>query len=331
MVYLFLLLGFLFLVKGADYFVDGSSSIAKYFKVPQLIIGLTIVAFGTSAPEAAVSITASIQGQNGIALGNVIGSNIFNLLCVVGMSAFISTLPVKKSILLKEFPFLLLSSIVLFILCNDFVFQKSSISILSSGDGLILLLFFIIFIYYLLGVALKSRKETKIDYDDLVLSKDNSSGNTCACEISLSKALIMSIVGIIGIVLGGKLVVDCASDIAITFGVSEKMIGLTIVSIGTSLPEFVTSVIAASKGESDIALGNVIGSNVFNILFILGLSSLISPIPVDPSLFFDIAIMILITIVTYLFSIRKKDVNKFESIILIAAYAIYMMLVIFKV
>ena len=183
----------------------------------------------------------------------------------------------------------------------------------------------------MLGVALKSRKETKIDYDDLVLSKDNSSGNTCACEISLSKALIMSIVGIIGIVLGGKLVVDCASDIAMTFGVSEKMIGLTIVSIGTSLPEFVTSVIAASKGESDIALGNVIGSNVFNILFILGLSSLISPIPVDPSLFFDIAIMILITIVTYLFSIRKKDVNKFESIILIAAYAIYMMLVIFKV
>ncbi|TAN65612.1 calcium/sodium antiporter [Paraclostridium sordellii 8483] len=331
MVYLFLLLGFLFLVKGADYFVDGSSSIAKYFNVPPLIIGLTIVAFGTSAPEAAVSITASIQGQNGIALGNVIGSNIFNLLCVVGMSAFISTLPVKKSILLKEFPFLLLSSIVLFILCNDFVFQKSSISILSNGDGLILLLFFIIFIYYLLGVALKSRKETKIDYDDLVLSKDNSSGNTCTCEISLSKALIMSIVGIIGIVLGGKLVVDCASDIAITFGVSEKMIGLTIVSIGTSLPEFVTSVIAASKGESDIALGNVIGSNVFNILFILGLSSLISPIPVDPSLFFDIAIMILITIVTYLFSIRKKDVNKFESIILIAAYAIYMMLVIFKV
>lgn len=331
MVYLFLLLGFLFLVKGADYFVDGSSSIAKYFKVPPLIIGLTIVAFGTSAPEAAVSITASIQGQNGIALGNVIGSNIFNLLCVVGMSAFISTLPVKKSILLKEFPFLLLSSIVLFILCNDFVFQKSSISILSSGDGLILLLFFIIFIYYLLGVALKSRKETKIDYDDLVLSKDNSSGNTCTCEISLSKALIMSIVGIIGIVLGGKLVVDCASDIAMTFGVSEKMIGLTIVSIGTSLPEFVTSVIAASKGESDIALGNVIGSNVFNILFILGLSSLISPIPVDPSLFFDIAIMILITIVTYLFSIRKKDVNKFESIILISAYAIYMMLVIFKV
>ncbi|MCR1847706.1 calcium/sodium antiporter [Paraclostridium sordellii] len=325
MVYLFLLLGFLFLVKGADYFVDGSSSIAKYFKVPPLIIGLTIVAFGTSAPEAAVSITASIQGQNGIALGNVIGSNIFNLLCVVGMSAFISTLPVKKSILLKEFPFLLLSSIVLFILCNDFVFQKSSISILSSGDGLILLLFFIIFIYYLLGVALKSRKETKIDYDDLVLSKDNSSGS----EISLSKALIMSIVGIIGIVLGGKLVVDCASDIAMTFGVSEKMIGLTIVSIGTSLPEFVTSVIAASKGESDIALGNVIGSNVFNILFILGLSSLISPIPVDPSLFFDIAIMILITIVTYLFSIRKKDVNKFESIILIAAYAIYMMLVVF--
>lgn len=329
MVYLFLLLGFLFLVKGADYFVDGSSSIAKYFNVPPLIIGLTIVAFGTSAPEAAVSITASIQGQNGIALGNVIGSNIFNLLCVVGMSAFISTLPVKKSILLKEFPFLLLSSIVLFILCNDFVFQKSSISILSSGDGLILLLFFIIFIYYLLGVALKSRKETKIDYDDLVLSKDNSSGNTCTCEISLSKALTMSIVGIIGIVLGGKLVVDCASDIAMTFGVSEKMIGLTIVSIGTSLPEFITSVIAASKGESDIALGNVIGSNVFNILFILGLSSLISPIPVDPSLFFDIAIMILITIVTYLFSIRKKDVNKFESIILIAAYAIYMMLVVF--
>lgn len=316
MVYLFLLLGFLFLVKGADYFVDGSSSIATSLKIPSLVIGLTIVAFGTSAPEAAVSITASIQGQNEIALGNIIGSNIFNLLCVAGMSAFIKPLSVKKSILIKEFPFLILSSILLLVLSDDLIFQQTQNSILSTGDGLVFLMFFCIFMYYLLEVSLNSNN----NYDT----------NIYKSTMPLSKSVVFSVVGILGIVIGGKLVVDCSSIIALNFGVSEKIIGITIVSIGTSLPEFVTSVVAASKGESDIALGNVIGSNIFNILFILGISSVINPISIDNNLFLDIFIMIIVTIITYIFSIRKKDINKFEGIILIIAYIAYMILVIFK-
>ncbi len=323
MVYLFLLLGFLFLVKGADYFVDGSSSIATSLKIPSLVIGLTIVAFGTSAPEAAVSITASIQGQNEIALGNIIGSNIFNLLCVAGMSAFIKPLSVKKSILIKEFPFLVLSSILLLVLSDDLIFQQTQNSILSTGDGLVFLMFFCIFMYYLLEVSLNSKNEA--------LNSNNSyDTNIYKSTMPLSKSVVFSVVGILGIVIGGKLVVDCSSIIALNFGISEKIIGITIVSIGTSLPEFVTSVVAASKGESDIALGNVIGSNIFNILFILGISSVINPISIDNNLFLDIFIMIIVTIITYIFSIRKKDINNFEGIILIIAYIAYMILVIFK-
>lgn len=331
MVYVLLLLGFLLLVKGADYFVDGSSSIATSLKIPPLVIGLTIVAFGTSAPEAAVSITASIQGQNGIALGNVIGSNIFNLLCIVGMSAFIKPLLVKKSILIKEFPFLILSSVLLLVLSDDLLFQQSQNPILSNGDGLIFLMFLGIFIYYLVEVVLNSRNE-KINSNSVATLLGNDNGNnTCVATMSISKSALLCIIGILGIIIGGKLVVDSASEIAINFGVSEKIVGLTIVSIGTSLPEFVTSVIAASKGESDIALGNVIGSNIFNILFILGVSALISPMPVDPSLFLDIVIMIFITIITYLFSIRKRDISKFEGIMLIIAYVAYMLFIVFKI
>ncbi|MEG2985438.1 MAG: calcium/sodium antiporter [Peptostreptococcaceae bacterium] len=327
MVYLLLLLGFLLLVKGAEYFVDGSSSIATLLKIPPLIIGLTIVAFGTSAPEAAVSITASIQGQNGIALGNVIGSNIFNLLCVVGMSAFIAPLSVKKSILIKEFPFLILASVLLLVLSDDLLFQQTQNSILSNGDGLVFLMLFGIFMYYLLEITFNSRNKISTQETSITSSKEI----TASYSIPLPKAILMSLIGIIGIVIGGKLVVDCASNIALNFGVSEKMIGLTIVAIGTSLPEFVTSVVAASKGESDIAIGNVIGSNIFNILFILGVSALISPMPVDPSLFLDIVIMIFVTIIAYVFALRKKDINKSEGIILIIAYVTYMMLVIFKI
>ncbi|WP_170074514.1 calcium/sodium antiporter [Paraclostridium dentum] len=330
MVYVFLLFGFLLLVKGADYFVDGSSSIARSLRIPSLLIGLTIVAFGTSAPEAAVSVTASIEGQNGIALGNIIGSNIFNLLCVVGMSAFIKPLSVKKSILLKEFPFLILSSVLLLILCNDFVFQNSQNSILSLSDGLVFLMFFGIFIYYLVEVSINSRNKNRSLITNTNIELSNDDLTYTESNISLSKSIVLSIIGILGIIIGGKLVVDCSSNIALSFGVSQKMIGLTIVSIGTSLPEFITSVVAASKGESDIALGNVIGSNIFNILFILGVSSLITPISVDPSLFLDILIMIVVTIVAYIFAIRKKDISKFEGIVLIGSYILYMIYVVLK-
>ena len=325
-----LLLGFVLLVKGADIFVEGSSTIAKILKIPPLIIGLTIVAFGTSAPEAAVSITAALKGQNGMAMGNVVGSNIFNLLMVVGISGFIKTLSVDKAIISKEFPFLLLTSILLFVLTFDVSLQGTTTNILSRGDGLVLLMFFAIFMYSLLKSALSSMnnpslEETSISFDsssigynDDILVKEKTNSKV------LIKNILASVIGIILIILGGNMVVSSASNIASDFGVSDQLIGLTIVSIGTSLPEFVTSIIAAIKGESSIALGNVIGSNMFNILFVLGASATISPMSIDPVLFIDTLFMIIVTLITYLFAIQKRDINKVESIVLVLLYIGYM-------
>lgn len=318
--YILLIFGFFLLVKGADIFVDGSSNIAKTLKIPSLIIGLTIVAFGTSAPEAAVSITASINGQNGMAIGNVIGSNIFNLLMVVGASGVIKSLIIDKSVLSRQLPFTLITSILLVIFSADMIIKKSTINILTRIDGIILLFLFVLYLYSLINSALKSRNKTiynsnaSID-SDVIVTEEN---------YSISKSIILSVFGLSSIILGGNFVVDSASNIASTFGVSDQLIGLTIVAIGTSLPEFVTSIIAATKGESDLALGNVIGSNLFNILFVLGASALISPMTMDPKLLFDGLFMIFATFITFVFAYRKNDINKFESILLIILYAIYM-------
>ena len=309
--------------SGADYFVDGSSSIAKKLRIPSLIIGLTIVAFGTSSPEAAVSITASVNGQNGMAIGNVIGSNIFNLLMVIGASGIIKPLLVEKSILSREFPFVLLTSIILVILSLDSLLFNSSINIISRMDGIILLILFAVFLYYLINSAMKNRKENLCDPETSV---DIDVSNVKAIEKNntMIKSILISIIGIAAIIFGGNLVVNSASDIASSFGVSDQLIGLTVVSIGTSLPEFVTSVIAATKGESDLALGNVIGSNIFNILFVIGASALISPMTVDPKLIIDGAIMILSTVLVYFYAYRKNDISKFESITLSLLYFGYM-------
>lgn len=325
--YVLLIIGFILLVKGADVFVESSSSIAKILRIPSLIIGLTIVAFGTSAPEAAVSITAALNNQNGMAIGNIVGSNIFNLLMVVGISGFIKTLYVDKAIISKEFPFLILASILLFVLACDIPLQDTSSNILSRGDGIVLLMFFIIFMYSLLKVALQSMNQDSMS--QLSISSehciDSIDGTLIRTENeSLLKNIVISIIGIILIILGGKMVVSSASQIASSFGVSDQLIGLTIVSIGTSLPEFVTSIIAAIKGESSIALGNVIGSNMFNILFVLGASAFISPMYIDPTLFIDTLFMIFVTILTYLFAVKKRDINKGESFILILLYIMYM-------
>lgn len=318
--YILLIVGFFLLVKGADYFVDGSSNIAKILKIPPIIIGLTIVAFGTSAPEAAVSITASLDAQNGMAMGNVIGSNVFNLLMVVGAAGFIKTLHVEKSILSKEFPFLLLASILMVALSADMILKNSATNMLSRFDGLILLILFIGFVYYLIKMALDARnvslEETSISIDADVAAR--------SLEQPISKSIIYSIGGMGCIILGGKLVVSSASYIASTFGVSDQLIGLSVVAIGTSLPEFVTSIIAATKGESDIALGNVIGSNMFNILFVLGISAFISPMAIEPKLIIDGIFMIMVAFLTYFFAIKRKDVNKPESLILIGLYLAYM-------
>ena len=321
--YILLVIGFILLVKGADYFVDGSSSIAKKLRIPSLIIGLTIVAFGTSAPEAAVSITASVNGQNGMAIGNVIGSNIFNLLMVIGASGIIKPLLVEKSILSKEFPFVLLTSIILVILSLDSLLFNSSINIISRMDGIILLILFAVFLYYLINSAMKNRKENLCDPETSV---DIDVGNVKAIEKNntMIKSILISIIGIAAIIFGGNLVVNSASDIASSFGISDQLIGLTIVSIGTSLPEFVTSVVATKKGETEIAIGNIIGSNIFNILLILGLASTITPLTISMFSLIDIIFMTIITILLYLFMKKNNSLIKLHGCIFILIYIGYM-------
>lgn len=311
--YILLLIGFILLIKGADFFVDGASSIAKTLKVPSLIIGLTIVAFGTSAPELAVSITSALKGQNGIAVGNVVGSNIFNVLMVVGIAAIIYPLTVKKSVLFKEFPFTVLSCVVLFILSIDQFMDGGTTNILSRTDGAILLIFFSIFMYYLIESALKARENEEEQVD----------------AMPLWKSIVFSIGGIIGIVIGGDIVVDSATNIALNWGMSETLVGLTIVAIGTSLPELVTSVVAAKKGESDIALGNVIGSSIFNVFLILGVSSMLNPIELSGPIFVDIFIMLVITLLTFVFSMNKR-INRVEGGVLVAGYIAYMAYIIIR-
>ena len=315
MSYVLLIIGFLLLIKGADLFVSGASSIAKTFKIPTLIIGLTIVAFGTSAPEAAVSITGAFKGANDITVGNVVGSNIFNLLVVVGVAAMISPLKVKRSIISKEFPFTLLAAFALIILGLDTQYHGYKENILTRADGIMLLLLLGIFMYYLIELALTSREEaTDEEYE----------------EMPLPKSILLSIIGVVGIIIGGQFVVDAATDIALSWGMSESLIGLTIVAVGTSLPELVTSIVAALKGESDIALGNVVGSNIFNIFFVLGLSSTIHEITINGDVFFDMFIMLAATFITYGFAISKRSINKLEGGFLVFLYVCYMIFVITK-
>lgn len=315
MAYIILLIGFLFLIKGADFFVEGASSIAKKFNIPSLIIGLTIVAFGTSAPEAAVSITAAIGGQNEMAIANVVGSNIFNILFVVGVTAMIRPIYVQKSTIIKEFPFLLLSSIVLAILAYDVKFQGYNENILTRADGLIFIALFIIFIYYLVDMAINSNDETNEENYKIM---------------PLPKSILFSIGGLLGIIIGGDFVVNSASDIAMSWGMSENLVGLTIVAVGTSLPELATSIIAAKKGESDIAIGNAVGSNIFNILFVLGVSSYISNVPVQVEAFTDMFVMIVSTLIVYFLAISTRKISKVEGMIINLLYIAYFIFIIYR-
>ena len=306
-----LIAGFILLVKGADFFVDGSSSIAKLLKIPSIVIGLTIVAFGTSAPEAAVSIIAGIQKSNDIAVGNVIGSNMFNLLVVLGVSAAIKPVHIKEQIIKKDYPFMLIASALLSIMSYD-VLLGGSENMISRGDALILLIFMGIFLYSVISSALRSRKENIAGGEDDIPS------------YGIGKSLLFTIGGLAGIIIGGQFVVDSASDIAIRFGMSQTLVGLTIVAVGTSLPELVTSVVAARKGESDIAIGNVVGSNIFNILFVLAASAVISPMNINAQCLFDLLVLMAVTVVAYIFCATKKSVNRIEGIVLVLLYAAYL-------
>lgn len=307
--YVLLMIGFVLLIKGADYFVDGSSSVAKLLRIPSVIIGLTIVAFGTSMPEASVSINAALAGSNELSLSNVIGSNIFNLLVVTGVCAVIRPLPVTRSVMKKEFPYSILITAALLIMSLDMLLFQDTENVISRVNGVVLLALFLIFVVSTVRDALTSRKETKDNEDFKSMSP------------AASTAYIIG--GLAGIVIGGDLVVNSASEIAASFGLSQTLIGLTIVALGTSLPELVTSIVAARKGENEIALGNVVGSNIFNILLVLGASSALHPVGVNQESIYDIVILLVTSIMVYIFGLQKKTVNRLEGIIMLLVYAIF--------
>lgn len=298
MMYLLLIVGFVLLVKGADLFVDGSSSIAGILKVPSVIIGLTIVAAGTSAPEAAVSITAGLAGNSDISLGNVIGSNLFNQLGVIGLCAACFIVTTHKDILKRDLWVNIGITIMLLVLILD--------GKLNRLEGLLLLTGFAVYLFFVIRDALKNR----LQGDDVKL-------------MSVPKSLLFMIIGLIAIIGGGNLVVNNASLIAQALGMSETLVGLTIVAIGTSLPELVTSFVATKKGDTGIALGNAIGSNIFNILFILGIASVLTPINANMELIIDTAILIAVCIVILIFAKTKLKTNRAEGIICLVLYLAY--------
>lgn len=307
-----IVIGLILLIKCADWFVDGCSNVAKSLGIPSLIIGLTIVAFGTSAPEAAVSVTASIKGMNDISLGNVVGSNICNLLLVLGVSGLFGSLTAKRKIITRDFVYAIFSSLVLLILSFSYFINSGTKGVITRTNGLILLCFLGIYLYALIGDALRSvrTKEEKTEFNP--------------------KDIVLIIVGIIGIILGGQLVVNTVTDIANMLNVSQNVIALTIVAIGTSLPELVTSVVASRKGEVDIAIGNVVGSNIFNVFFILGLSSSISPITYGFDSFIDIIVVLAASIIVYSLLLINKRIGNKKGIILLGLYAIYMVYILMR-
>jgi len=305
------ILGFLPLVKGADFLVDGGSALAKRLNVPTLVIGLTIVAFGTSMPELIVNLFASASGNADIAIGNIVGSNIFNVLAILGVSALVKPLTVKSSTTWVEIPMTLLAAVVVAVLANDMLWGGSSIgqSVLSRGDGIIFLLFFAVFMAYIISLSIKGEFDEGLEIRDW--------GTT--------KSVVFVIIGLALLVLGGKIIVESAVQAARTFGVTERVIGLTIVSIGTSLPELATSVVAARKGNTDIAVGNIVGSNIFNVFFILGISAVINPIPMNPASNFDIVINIATTLLLmfFVFFPKGRSISRLEGSIFVACYAAY--------
>lgn len=308
MSFILLLVGFIFLIKGADYFVEGSSNIAKKFKISPMIIGLTIVALGTSMPELSVSITSSLIGKNDMSLANVVGSNMFNILMALGISSLIINLPIEKDNIKFDIPFLIGIGISLLLMLFDLK--------LSIFEGLILIGIFVFYLWKTLKPMLKKRNK------DI---KENEEKNK-----SMFKMIVISLVGIIGIIIGGDMVVDNASKIAEIFGMSQNLIGLTIVAVGTSLPEFVTSIMAIKKGENEIAIGNVVGSNIFNILLILGVSSVVNPLIVNIVGLIDVLFMIVSSVLLYLFVRKNKNLNRYQGITFILLYVGYIIYTIIR-
>lgn len=308
-----LIAGLLLLIKGADWLVEGATAVAKKKRVSDLAIGLTIVAFGTSAPELVVTLMASVQDQQEIVFGNIIGSNNFNLFFILGVAGLITPLVVQSSTISKEIPISLIAAILLYIMANSYLSDEA---ILSRGDALILLVLFAGFLYYVYWQLKREPVEAAVQEP----------------QPGVLKIWIFIIAGLGGLVFGGRLVVNSAVEMATAWGVSEQLIGLTIVAMGTSLPELATTVVAAVRRKTDIAVGNIIGSNIFNIFFILGASALVRPIPYDPVFNTDIYLLVGGTIFLFLamFTGRKKKLDRWEAGILLAAYLLYTIFLITK-
>lgn len=307
---LLLVIGFIGLIKGADFFVEGASNVAKRLQVPTLIIGLTIVAMGTSLPETAVSISASLAGSNSLAISNVSGSNLFNLLVVVGICAIMQKVDVDKDTIKRDIPYSLLAAVILIVL------GMTGGMVLGRMDGVILCALFAFFLFLMIKSALGARNNEKIE------------------DVQVTQTVLVSILSILGgaaaIAIGGDWVVDSASTLAMKFGMSETMVGLTIVAVGTSLPELVTSFVAAKKGEVDMALGNAIGSNVFNILLVLGIAAVISPIGFVVSNAIDIAAVVVATFVCWVAAAKNKSLGKIAGVLMVASYFAYMVYVVMR-
>lgn len=307
MVYIWLILGFVCLVGGANFFVEGASGVARKLNVPSVVIGLTIVAFGTSAPEAAVSIDAALKGSNAIALNNVIGSNVFNLLAVVGICGIINAMPVDRMLLKFDY----LVNIAITVIMLGFILFTGGI---GRIEGAIFLLIFVIYMIYTVKTALKEK----------VKEEENKK------KISMPLAIVYIAGGLALVVFGGDKVVESASEIAIMFGMSETLVGLTIVAIGTSLPELVTSIVASSKGENGLALGNVIGSNIFNIIFILAFSSVLNPIGAAAVAVYDTLFLLFTTLMVYILAKNDGEISKKEGFAMVLIYVIYTIYIIIR-
>jgi cation:H+ antiporter len=315
LVYVLFVVGFVILIKGADLLVDGSVSIAGRWGISNIVIGLTVVAFGTSLPELLVNLVASFEGSTDIAIGNILGSNIANILLILGVASIIYPLGVKKNTTFKEIPFSLLAALVLAVLANDILIDGFRISILTRSDGITLLCFFAIFLYYVFTIS-----KTNEEYDEVKI-------------ISWPRSIIYMLLGLVGLAFGGKWIVDGAVTIAKEFDVSESLIGLTIIAIGTSLPELATSAVAAYKKNTDIAIGNVVGSNIFNVFWILGLSSVIKPLPFNEESNIDIFMVILSSLLLFVFlsfGKRKHLLHKSHGILFLLMYVVYTVYLIYR-
>lgn len=314
LVIVFLVIGFGFLMKGADFFVEGSSSIAKRLKVPPIIIGLTIVAMGTSLPETAVSVTASLVNNNELAISNVVGSNIFNLMMVVGVCSILTPILVQKETVTRDIPFSVACALALVGLGILAVGDRSGMT-LGHLDGIIFLVLFAGYILVMIRSAMKARAEGK-DIETEGVEEEIG-------ILSWPKSIIFIVGGAAAIAFGGDLTVDAASRIAIDLGMSQTLVGLTIVSIGTSLPELVTSVVAARKNEVDMAVGNAVGSNIFNILMVLGIASAINPVALIRENIIDIAILIAFSLIVWIYAATKRKISRKEGISMVCMYLIY--------